>query len=194
MTLKKQLQILVLLVYTLGFNSCVIRKSGNGLHIYQRSNKLITSNGYIVAKPLKFNLKGKFDVADSALFSTEYLYIRNCSKDNSFFKFYKNGKVIFGSKRLAQSEVKDTQAQGGYYQITGTSIKIEISYTQKQDQWNNLLIEGKIFGDTLKFYKDRYNKRDRDIHHFTTERPGPDRECLYYVLSKDSCHFKTPDW
>ena len=94
MTLRRQV-FLALLIGIFICNSCVIEKTSNGLHIYQKSNKLITPNGYVVAKPVKFKLKGKYNIADTSILSTNYLYFEKCWK--RWFKFYDNGKVLFSS-------------------------------------------------------------------------------------------------
>ena len=192
--LKRKLLIFIITASIFFLYGCIVKKGDGGIHIYQKSNKLITANGYVVSKPVKFKLKSKFEMTDTTMLTSHHLYVNQCDK-NSWFKFYKNGKVVLGyDSKIPFSESDKILGLGGYYDIIGTNIKIEISYTQTQDQWGNLYIQGEIFGDTLKFYRDSYSKLNRNIHHFTSDKMDPHPECHYYVLSKVPFKLKDPDW
>jgi hypothetical protein len=195
MILKRYLLLSLLPFVTIYFVGCVIEKTKGGLHIYQKSNLLNTPNGYCVGKHKKFKLKDKFQLPDTSILSSNFLYINKNNKE-SWFKFYKNGKVVLGfNSKIPLSDYDKIWGWGGYYKIDGTTITIEMSYTQDSYQWSNLYITGKIFGDTLKFYKDRYIKTGSNIHHFTSEKnhyPPPDSH--YYILGRDSFKLKEPDW
>jgi hypothetical protein len=176
------------------FIGCVVEKTSDGLHIYSKSNKFITPNGYIVGKPIKFRLKDKLQSFDSSVLSSSSLYVNRCYKD-SWFKFYTNGKVILGyDSEIPVTGIENIQGQGGYYTVTGNTIVIEMAYTQKSDQWDNLVIKGEINGDTLKFYYDRYSRSQSNIHHFTSSKNDPHPECHYYIASKALYKLKDPDW
>jgi hypothetical protein len=192
MILKRYFLLLLLSFVAIYFGGCVIEKVKGGHHIYLKSNLLVTPNGYCVGKNRKFKLKDKFQLPDTGILSSDFLY--KCG-NTSWFKFYKNGKVVLGfNSKIPLSENDTIWGWGGYYKIDGTTITIEMSYTQDSYQWSNLYITGKILGDTLKFYKDRYIKTGGNIHHFTSEKNYPPPESHYYIMGRDSFKLKEPDW
>lgn len=171
-----------------------MEKTKKGIHIYGKSNKLITPNGYIVGKPVKFGLKDQFQVTDTSVLSTDLLYIKKCYK-RFWFKFFSNGKVIHGfDSNIPINETDQFFGWGGYYKIDGATITVELSYTQRSDQRSKLFIKGKIVGDTLKFYEDRFGKRAHNLHHFTIPPRQSDTGCHYYIMAKDPFKLKDPDW
>lgn len=176
------------------FSACVLEKTKHGLHLYAKSNRFDTPNGYIVAKPVKFKLQKTFAAFDTNILSTSSLYTHQCS-DSNWFKFYPDGKFLYGNNTgFPKSDYDVPQAQAGFYNVNGTKFKIELTYIQKGNRWSNLLLEGEIVGDTLKIYRDHYGKNDPNIHHFTGTSRDPYKACRYYIKSKRPFYLREPDW
>ena len=195
--MKNFFSIIILFSISLFVIGCVIDKTKQGLHIYRKSNELKTPNGYVVSKPVKFKLKDKYIGNDRSLISINQLYIENTSAKETWFKFYKDGKVIFGYLcKVPKSEKDEITAWGGYYQIKDTAIIIETTYTQNGNMFANLIIKGVIIGDTLKFYHDQYSFGNwgHNIHHFTSDKYEKHPELKYYIKSNDTFKLKGPDW
>ena len=157
-------------------NSCVIEKTGHGLHMYWKAKTTITPAGYVVYKG-KFDLKDdSFHLKDTQMLSPTCVYMRKGdSTYTNWFKFYEDGRVLWSIwHKVPQLPADQFGAWGGYYQLKGNDIKIELTYTTQYNLWSTLTLKGKIAGDTLKFYD------DGKLHHFAPTRFDKDPSIFYY--------------
>lgn len=133
---------------------CVIEKTEYGTHMYFKANTIITPSGYVVTKG-KFKLKDAFQLKDTQTLSPNCIYMLKAYSTH-WLKFSEDGRVLYSiGHKVPQLPADQFGAWGGYYQIQGNTIKIELTYTEKYNIWGRHDIEGIISGDTLKFYKGR---------------------------------------
>ena len=136
-------------------NSCVIKKTEYGTHMYFKANTIIMPSGYVVTKG-KFKLKDAFQLKDTQMLSPNCIYMRKSGDSTDWLKFSEDGRVLYSiGHKVPQFPADQFGAWGGYYQIQGNTIKIELTYTEKYNIWGRHDIKGTISGDTLKFYEGR---------------------------------------
>lgn len=154
-------------------------------------NKNVTANNYTITKG-RFKLRNKFQLTDTMVLSPNALYKRNYPGDSSWFKFYKDGKVVLG---YGQPGPKlRISGLAGFYSLAGNNITIELSYTTQFDIWDNLIIKGWVVGDTLKFYRDRSPGQFGNLHHFTSGDTPPVPQIHYYIKCYQPISLPAPDW
>lgn len=172
----KRINVLSLLVLIIILtNRCVVEKTQYGTHMYFKANTIITPTGYVVTKG-RFKFKDAFQLKDTQTLSPTCLYMRKGDSTN-WLKFYEDGRVLYSiGHKVPRFPADQFGAWGGYYQLNGNNIKIELTYTQKYNIWYKLGIEGKMAGDTLKFYK------DDGINHFTSNSYYSKDSTLFYYF------------
>jgi hypothetical protein len=84
---------------------------------------------------------------------------------------------------------QDIVGLAGYYKLEGNKIAIEMSYTQVRNDWYELILEGRVSGDTLVFSADHPRGIRRNIEHFTPATPG----CHYLKVYKPDL-LRPADW
>lgn len=87
---------------------------------------------------------------------------------------------------------------GGYYTVEGKTIIIEMSYGVSNgmitgDEWDVIKIQGEISGDTLKFYKDQWQGKGKNMKAFTGIKNTQHQDC-YYIKTNESYNIPEPDW
>jgi hypothetical protein len=149
----------------------------------------LTHNNYYLPKNVKFKLKDKFQLADTSILSTNGLYQYNCYKDR-WFKFYKDGRVLLGyHSNVPKITFTNINGYAGYYTLEGNKLKIELTYIQQRNDWYILVLEGKVQGDTVLFYKDHPRGINRNIQHFTNGTYG-----CNYIKVNEPYFLLPPDW
>jgi hypothetical protein len=149
----------------------------------------LTSNNYYVPDKPSYKLKGKFQLTDTSILSTEGLYQFDCYRDR-WFKFYKDGRVLLGyNSNVPKTSSDPINGYAGYYTLEGNRLKIEVIYTQVRNDWYILVLEGVVKGDTLLFSRDHPQGINRNIQHFTNGTPG----CNYLKINEPH-RLLSADW
>ncbi len=149
----------------------------------------LTPNNYYIPEKYKFRLRKKFKLTDTSILSTSSLYQYNCYKDR-WFKFYKDGRVLFAFDSNVPKNLSDRIfGYAGFYTLEGDKLKIELTYTQKRNDWYILLLEGKVKDDKIIFYKDHPRGINRNIEHFSIDSMG-----CNYIKTQEPYLLLPADW
>jgi hypothetical protein len=156
-----------------------------------------TPNGYWITKNKKFRLRDQFRLPDTTVLSTACVYRQSCSGE-AFFKFYANGKVIYGAPTDKKGPkpgtyIDTTYDLAGFYKLDGRNLTTELSYGFTGNDWTVLVSRAKISGDTIIFYKDQVKGWGKNWNRFANLRKLNGERC-YFVKSWKQDRLLPPDW
>lgn len=159
-------------------------------HLYK------TPNGYLITRSAQFKFEGTFQLPNSSLLSVNKIYKHAAARGCGGMTFYPDGKMINTGCLGRQDVFVDTLRYGGYYSVTGDQIKIEMSWVVSNgmitgDEWGILVLKGAIVGDTIKFYKDQWYGKGKNMGIFTRNHEDPN---TYYIRSQNVNQLRAPDW
>jgi len=180
------------------FSACVIEKTHNSISIYKKRNEKITPGGFSIIKHGRFKLKNKFHLSDSTLLSITNIYKVSCDDGSEWYKFYENGRVLHADISYNTHHLPVWMGfQCGYYTLDGNNLKIEMSELETfafGDSYAIKITQGKIAGDTIKFYSDYWrgfaNRNIRDFSNWKNEKG----EHCYFIKSEKSPVTGQPGW
>ena len=179
------------------FSACVIEKTKTGIAIYKKKNEKSTPEGFSIMKNGRFKLKNKFRLSDSTLLSITNVYKVSCNEGSEWYKFYENGRVLHANVGYnAQHLPFAIGFTCGYYTLKGNNIKIEMSELATfafGDSYDRKVTQGKITGDTIKFYKDQWGGRGRNIMDYSNWKNKKGENC-YFIKSEKSPVIGQPRW
>jgi len=156
-----------------------------------------TVNGYYITKNEKFKLRDQFRLPDTTVLSTACVYRQSCY-GVSFFKFYPDGKVIYGAPTEKKGPTPGTYIDttydlAGFYKLDGRNLVTELSYGFTGNDWTVLVSRAKISGDTIIFYKDQIKGWGKNWNRFANMRELNGERC-YFIKSWKQDFLLMPDW
>ncbi|MGG9962710.1 hypothetical protein [Ferruginibacter sp. SUN106] len=178
-------------------NSCLVEKTKYGTVISKRKNEQFTSEGYSITKNGQFKLKNKFQLTDTLLLSPSKVYQSYCYETYEYFKFYDNGRVLNWAINTDPKHMTTAPKYlCGYYVLKNDELKIELSSIATftfGDSYDILVIKGKAFGDSIKFYKDQWGGTGRNIGHYGG-RKNEKGEDISFVRTNKNFIGPQPGW
>ncbi len=179
-------------------SSCLVEKKQHGIVISKRKNEAHTSEGYVILKHGNFKLKDQFQLKDTVQLSITKVYEAFCFSTRESFRFYQNGRVLrcIVPRSLHDDTLISQSCQCGYYSLNHDSLTIELTAMATfafGDSYDRLVIKGKLFGDTIQFYKDQWGGSGRNIGHYGGRRNEQGKDCIY-IKSDKNFSLIQPSW